>query len=96
MLVYATRINTVLMKLSDASVAASTAKTGFNWDGEFYDGRAAAEIRTFFDSYLAHLDKLVFFESVASQFLVKVFQEITSTDQGLAGEIAAAWLGGQR
>ena len=91
---YANRITAIMAKLSDASTAAHTAAENFAAGKDSYSGRARGEMQQFYDNYAANIDKLAYFESVSAQFLGRVFEEIVSVDEALAGEVVRLWLGG--
>jgi len=87
---YVNQLTTVVMGLSTASSSAHAAADMFAGDG-FYSGRAEAELCQFYASLAANVDKLTFFESVAIQYLQKVFETFSEADQELA---LTTWLDG--
>jgi len=91
LLQYADQITAIVQSLSDASDAARQAANLLNGDSGYYDGRARAEMKQFCDSYADNIDKLVFFESAAQQFLGRAFAEFDFNDQDLA-TIITAWM----
>jgi hypothetical protein len=88
---YSERIEAVMVSLSEASDHAHRAADLLG--GGVYEGRAAAEMKVFFESYAVNIDKLASFQSAAQLFLGKVIEEFEFTDAELAAAIQI-WLEG--
>jgi hypothetical protein len=85
---YADRLMVILTKLSQAQAAADSAVSQVH-----YAGRAKAEMDQFYQSYQAHINKLIYFDSVGAKYLGKVFEEFGYTDEELTA-VVLQWLDG--
>ncbi len=92
---YGVRIGKILEILAETSQEAHTASALLAGDEGFYDGAARQELKLFYDSYAAHVDKLIFLQSAAVQFLGKVVDEVVKTDGDLLTLLLARMDGGR-
>ena len=81
---YAQRIDAVLAELSVAAEAAHWAAGMLAGDSGFYDGRARADLKAFYDSYAANIDRLSYLDAASAQFLKHVIDTFAGVDQDLA------------
>ena len=88
---YKVRLTGVTTKLQTASEHARVAASNFGLEQGFYDGKARAEMKLFFESYSAHVDKLVMLTAAASDYIDKVLATFDDADKQL---IVDAWLEG--
>ena len=80
---YANRLTAISQLVETASLTAHQMADSFTGEEGFYDGEARVELKQFYESYAANLDKLAYLESVASQYLGKVFEQFGFTDEEL-------------
>ncbi len=92
LLEYADRLSAISQLLMNASATAHEAVNLLTGDEGFYDGEARPEMKLFYESYAANIDKLLNLESVGAQYLRKVFDDFVDVDDQLA--VVQAWLEG--
>jgi hypothetical protein len=89
---YGDRITVIRRQLATALVEAEAAARLFGGD-QAYKGRAWGELSMFFSSYVAHVQKLDYFQGAAAAFLGRAFEEFGFTDDELA-LVLGEWLDG--
>ncbi|MDR1265426.1 MAG: hypothetical protein LBK42_07645 [Propionibacteriaceae bacterium] len=90
---YGDRITLIRQQLATAVGEAEAASRLFDGGDPVYKGRAWGELSMFFSSYVAHIQKLDYFQGAAAAFLGRVFEEFGFTDDQLA-RVLTEWLDG--
>ena len=85
---YQMRLVAVMQMLESASLNAHKAAGYLGLESGFYDGEARAEMKGFFESYAANVDKMTGLVGAAAGYLSLVMETIDKEDLRLAGE---AW-----
>jgi hypothetical protein len=91
LLEYMDQVNTIVTTLAGAAESAHVAAGLLAGEDGFYDGRARAEMKLFYEAWAAQVDKLMGFQSVAAQFLKTAFDEFGANEEDL-NRIILAWL----
>lgn len=89
MLEHAAAMSSIVGDLAVASEQVDVARSLLG--GGAYQGSALDEMVLFYDSYLAHIDKLALFYMAGQRFLIDAVGELADTEEKLAA-VVDAWL----
>jgi hypothetical protein len=91
---YKQRITDIMTLIQEVEQEAKTASDAVL--GDMYLGKAADELKMFYSSYYAHVQRLLLFYYKSTQYLDYTFQQVQYTDDELADIITRYLNGGGR